>query len=300
MITYSIADLENLTGIKAHTIRIWEKRYNVIEPSRTPTNIRYYSNDDMRKLINIAALMNAGMKISKISKLSPDELNEAVNNKLNEGKEDDVVAESYVSQLINAGLDFNEPSFDKLFSSAIMKYGIKDAYIKVLIPVLHRVGLLWTTDKLNPAQEHFISSLVKQKLFAAIDALPHAETNQKPIILFLPDFDDHEIGLLMANFILRQAGRKVIYLGQKVPMVNVMDTVNECHPSQLLFFLIQTRPTEFLQSYIDHLSDELKSLQIFIAGNKQLIESLTLPKNFQAITDPEKIIELTKLNQTNV
>jgi methanogenic corrinoid protein MtbC1 len=214
--------------------------------------------------------------------------------------EDDVVAESYVSQLINAGLDFNEPSFDKLFSSAIMKYGIKDAYIKVLIPVLHRVGLLWTTDKLNPAQEHFISSLVKQKLFAAIDALPHAETNQKPIILFLPDFDDHEIGLLMANFILRQAGRKVIYLGQKVPMVNVMDTVNECSPSQLLFFLIQTRPTEFLQSYIDHLSDELKSLQIFIAGNKQLIESLTLPKNFQAITDPEKIIELTKLNQTNV
>jgi DNA-binding transcriptional MerR regulator len=300
MITYSIADLENLTGIKAHTIRIWEKRYNVIEPSRTATNIRYYSNDDMRKLINIAALMNAGMKISKISKLSPDELNNEINKRLAAGSEDDVVAESYVSQLINAGLDFNEPSFDKLFSSAIMKYGIKDAYIKVLIPVLNRIGLLWSTESLNPAQEHFISNMVKQKLYSAIDALPPAEGDQKPIVLFLPDYEDHEIGLLMANFILRQAGRKVIYLGQKVPMINVMDTVNECHPSQLLFFLIQTRPTEFLQSYIDHLSDELKSLQIFIAGNKQLIESLTLPKNFQAITDPEKIIELTKLNQSNV
>lgn len=296
MITYSIADLENLTGIKAHTIRIWEKRYNVIEPSRTPTNIRYYSNDDMRKLINIAALMNAGMKISKISKLSPDELNEAVNNKLNEGIEDDVVAESYVSQLINAGLDFNEPSFDKLFSSSIMKYGIIDAYMKILIPVLHRIGLLWSTEKLNPAQEHFISNLVKQKLYSAIDALPPAEGNQKPIILFLPDFEDHEIGLLVANLILRQAGKKVIYLGPQVPLVHVKDAVIECQPSQLLFFLIQTRPTEFLQTYIDHLAVEFESLRIFIAGNLQLIESLSLPKNFQAITDPEKIIELIKIN----
>ncbi|MCB2208898.1 MAG: MerR family transcriptional regulator [Bacteroidetes bacterium] len=295
MITYSIADLENLTGIKAHTIRIWEKRYNVIEPSRTPTNIRYYSNDDMRKLINIAALMNAGMKISKISKLSPDELNNEINKRLAAESKDDVVADSYISQLINAGLDFNEPSFDKLFSSAIMKYGIKDAYIKVLIPVLNRVGLLWSTENLNPAQEHFISNMVKQKLYSAIDALPPAEGDQKPIVLFLPDYEDHEIGLLMANFILRQAGRKVIYLGQKVPMVNVVDTVNECSPSQLLFFLIQTRPTDFLQSYIDQLSNEFNSLQIFITGNKQLIESLQLPKNFQAITDPEKIIEFTKI-----
>lgn len=295
MITYSIADLENLTGIKAHTIRIWEKRYNVIEPSRTPTNIRYYSNDDMRKLINIAALMNAGMKISKISKLSPDELNNEISKRLAAGSEDDVVAESYISQLINAGLDFNEPSFDKLFSSAIMKYGIKDAYIKVLIPVLNRVGLLWSTENLNPAQEHFISNMVKQKLYSAIDALPPAEGDQKPIVLFLPDYEDHEIGLLMANFILRQAGRKVIYLGQKVPMVNVVDTVNECNPSQLLFFLVQTRPTDFLQSYIDQLYSEFETLHIYLAGNKQLIESLKLPKNFQAITDPEKIIEFTKI-----
>ncbi len=220
MITYSIADLENLTGIKAHTIRIWEKRYNVIEPSRTPTNIRYYSNDDMRKLINIAALLNAGMKISKISKLTSDELKAEINKRLGAGTEEDVIAESYISQLINAGLEFNEPSFDKLFSSSILKYGIKDAYIKVLIPILNRIGLLWSTESLNPAQEHFISNLVKQKLYSAIDALPPAEGDQKPIVLFLPDFEDHEIGLLMSNFILRQAGRKVIYLGQKVPLAN--------------------------------------------------------------------------------
>ena len=296
MITYSIADLENLTGIKAHTIRIWEKRYNVIEPSRTATNIRFYSNDDMRKLINISALMNAGMKISKISKLSPTELNEEVNRRLSAGTEEDVVAESYISQLINAGLDFNEASFDKLFSSSILKYGIKDAYIRILIPVLNRIGLLWSTESLNPAQEHFISNLVKQKLYSAIDALPPADTNQAPVVLFLPDFEDHEIGLLMANLILRQAGRSVIYLGQKVPLLNVKDTVLECNPSQLLFFLIQTRPTDFLQNYVDQLSSEFTSLKIFLTGNKSLIDSLSLPKNMHAISDPEILVEIMKVS----
>lgn len=292
MITYSIADLENLTGIKAHTIRIWEKRYDVIKPSRTATNIRYYNNDDMRKLVNIAALLKAGMKISKISKLSQDELNNELSQRLGSGMGEDVIAESYISQLINAGLDFNEASFDKLFSSAILKYGLKDAYVKVLIPVMYRIGLLWTTEKLNPAQEHFISNLVKQKLYSAIDSLPPADTNQPPIILFLPDFDDHEIGLLMANYILRQAGRNVIYLGQQVPLVNVKDAVTECKPSQLLFFLIQSRPIDFLQSYIDQLHEEFEDLTIFLSGNKQLIDELSLPANFKTISDPETLIEL--------
>jgi len=296
MITYSIADLENLTGIKAHTIRIWEKRYNVIQPSRTATNIRYYSNDDMRKLVNIAALLNAGMKISKISKLSDKELNIEIRNRLGSGNSEDVIAESYISQLINAGLEFSEASFDKLFSSAILKYGVKDAYIKILIPVLNRVGLLWSTESLNPAQEHFISNMVKQKLFSAIDALPPANLNQAPVVLFLPDFEDHEIGLLMANFMLRQAGRNVIYLGQKVPLVNIKDTVLECVPSQLLFFLIQTRPTEFLQNYIDQLTSEFESLNIFVTGNKQLIDSLSLPGNLHAVTDPDRLVEMMKVS----
>jgi len=294
MITYSIADLENLTGIKAHTIRIWEKRYDVIKPSRTSTNIRYYSNDDMRKLVNIAALLKAGMKISKISKLSQDELNNEITNRLASGSSEDVITESYISQLINAGLEFNEPSFDKLFSSAILKYGIKDTYIKILIPVLVRIGLLWTTDKLNPAQEHFITNLVKQKLHSAIDSLPPADLSQPPVILFLPDFDDHEIGLLMANYLLRQESRNVIYLGQQVPLVNVKDTVAECKPTQLLFFLIQTRPTDFLQNYIEQLHSEFRDLDIFLSGNKKLINELSLPDNFHTVFEPEKLVESMK------
>ena len=181
----------------------------------------------------------------------------------------DVITESYISQLINAGLEFNEVSFDKLFSSAIMKYGIKETYKKILIPVLNRIGLLWSTESLNPAQEHFISNMVKQKLYSAIDALPPADPGEKPVILFLPDFEDHEIGLLMANFLLRQEKRNVIYLGQKVPLVNIKDAVTECNPSQLLFFLIQTRPTDFLQNYIDQLHTEFDQIQIYLTGNKQ-------------------------------
>ena len=138
---------------------------------------------------------------------------------------------------------------------------LKMSYIKIFIPVLHRIGLLWTTESLNPAQEHFISNLVNKSSIQLLTRFPQLIAIKRRLYIF-PDYEDHEIGLLMAKFILRQAGRSVIYLGQKVPMVNVKDTVFECNPSQLLFFLIQTRPTEFLQNYIDHLSGEFKSLKI--------------------------------------
>ncbi len=140
----------------------------------------------MRNLINISALMNAGMKISKISKLSPNELNEEINKRLSTGVEEDVIAQSYISQLINAGLEFNEASFDKLFSSYLLRYGVKDAYVKVLIPVLVRIGLLWTTERLNAAQEHFISNLIKQKLYSAIDALPPLLKTNLQLFYFFP------------------------------------------------------------------------------------------------------------------
>jgi len=291
MIKYSIADLESITGIKAHTIRIWEKRYSVIKPSRTSTNIRYYNNDDMRKMINIASLLKSGMKISKISQLNANEMAEEINRRLATSKSEDVIVESLITQIINAGLSFYEIAFDKAFSGSILKLGLVETYIKVIVPVLNRVGMLWSTDHMNPAQEHFISNLIRQKLFAAIDTLPHPNSTHDKILLFLPDFEDHEIGLLMANYLLKQNNRPTIYLGRNVPLNNVIDAIRECKPNKLLFFIIQSRPDEFIVDYLNSLVKEFKNQKIYLAGNMALLESIDIPKNIALIQTFDSLLD---------
>jgi DNA-binding transcriptional MerR regulator len=287
MIKYSIADLENITGIKAHTIRIWEKRYNLITPFRTETNIRYYDNDQMKKLVNVASLIQSGMKISKVSKLSNDELLDEINKRLSDKAQTEASAyETYAGQLIKAGLEFDETSFNKVFANALLRYGMQSCYEKILIPLMNRVGMFWCTNHMNPAQEHFVSNLVKQKLHAVTDSLPPATTSHKPSLLFLPQNEDHEIGLLMSKYILRNAGRNVIYLGQRVPFDNLKSTVKQTKPGQLLFFLVQMHPVEQLQDYLDKVSDEFRDLKIFVSGFPYILSKLSIPNNITWIKSP--------------
>ena len=288
MIKYSIADLENITGVKAHTIRIWEKRYNLIRPFRTSTNIRYYDNDQMKKLVNVASLMRSGMKISKVSLLNAEQLRDEISKRLGDTSETESgVYETYAGQLITAGLEFDETTFDKVFSNALRRYGMQACYEKILIPLMNRVGMFWCTNHMNPAQEHFVSNLVKQKLHAAIDSLPPATSSQKPCLLYLPQNEDHEIGLLMAKYILRKEGRNVIYLGQRVPLENLKSTVEQTRPSQLLFFIIQMHPVEQLQQYLDLISKEFRELQIFISGFPYILSKLDIPSNILWIQSPQ-------------
>jgi len=288
MIKYSIADLENITGIKAHTLRIWEKRYNILTPFRTDTNIRYYDNDQMKKLVNIASLIQSGMKISKVSKLSNEDLSDEINKQLaGKSQTESSSYETYAGQLIKAGLEFDETTFNHVFSNALLRYGMQVCYDKILLPLMNRVGMFWCTNHMNPAQEHFVSNLVKQKLHAAIDSLPPATNSQKSSLLFLPQNEDHEIGLLMSKYILRNAGRNVIYLGQRVPLDNLKSTVKQTRPGQMLFFLVQMHPIESIQKYIDKISIEFKDIQIFVAGFPYIFSKLSIPKNITLIKNPE-------------
>lgn len=288
MIKYSIADLENITGIKAHTIRIWEKRYNLIRPFRTTTNIRYYDNDQMKKLVNVTSLIRSGMKISKVSQLNAEQLNEELNKRLADTTPTESIAyETYTGQLINAGLSFDENTFDKVFSNALVGYGLEICYQKIMMPLMNRVGLLWNTNFMNPSQEHFISNLIRQKIFAAINSLPPATSGQKPCILFLPQNEDHEMGLLMSKYILRSAGSKVIYLGQRVPFASLTSTVEQVQPSQLLFFIIQTHPLEQLQEYLELVSVSFPKLGIFLSGSPALLSKLAIPSNITWIQSPQ-------------
>lgn len=287
MIRYSIADLENITGIKAHTIRIWEKRYKLIEPHRTNTNIRYYDNEQMRKLNNVASLVRLGMKISKISQLSIAQLDEEVNNRLSSTTATGENYEVYTAQLINHGLEFNESAFNHIFSNALIRFGMRICYEQILLPLMYRVGLYWSTNKLNPAQEHFVSNLVKQKLSAAIDALPPAASSERPSLLFLPQNENHEIGLMMAKYRLRDAGMPVIYLGSNVPLTSLTSTVHQTLPKQLLFFLVQLHPFEQLQEYIDKLHSEFRGVKIFVAAYPYILSNLKLPDNIIPLTVPQ-------------
>ena len=215
MARYSIKDLENLSGIKAHTIRIWEKRYQFIVPHRTDTNIRYYSDDDLKKLLNIAILNNYGYKISKVAVFSDELLHKRVLEVFEEG----ATASTQVDNLVLAMIDLDEDKFEKLFSGLILRMGIEATISDVIYPFLEKTGVLWQTGKINPAQEHFVSNLIRQKLIVAIDSqISKADDNGKRFTLFLPEGELHEIGLLFYSYMLRQMGHKVSYFGQSVPI----------------------------------------------------------------------------------
>ncbi|MBK7031363.1 MAG: MerR family transcriptional regulator [Bacteroidales bacterium] len=184
MIKYSIKDLEKLTGIKAHTIRIWEKRYHLVDPSRTATNIRYYSDEDLKRLLNVSVLNRYGFRISNIVSMTSEELN----SKLLDLSEQDPMFSHEVESLVLSMIEMDEQRFDKILSSSIIKFGFETTITDVLHKFLEKIGVLWQTGTITPAQEHFVSNLIRQKLILAIDGQHVAlHSNAKTFLLFLPD-----------------------------------------------------------------------------------------------------------------
>ena len=232
MPTYSIKDLENLTGIQAHTIRIWEQRYNLLNPERTPTNIRVYSDKDLRKLLSVALLNNNGLKISKISKLSDAEIVGAV-MQLSEG--DDSNLESQIENLKLIMVDMNEAKFEKIFSHLVLQMGFEETIIKIFIPFFKRLAFLWQTNSVTVAQINFITSLYKQKLYVAIDGLaPSERANSKIIIMFLPKTEYLDSGLLFCSYLARKRGFKTLYLGASFPSDELLDILEKNPEADLL------------------------------------------------------------------
>jgi MerR family transcriptional regulator, light-induced transcriptional regulator len=213
MASYSIKDLEELSGIKAHTIRIWEKRYGIVVPERTTTNIRLYSDEDLKKLLNLSILNRYGLKISQLAKLSQGELKEKVIHITQETSD----AKIQIENLIVAMLELDEWKFDKILSNSIIKIGFEETLTRIIYPFFEKIGLLWQTGSINPAQEHFVSNLLRQKLIVAIDGQEPADRNRITFILFLHENELHELGLLFYSYLLKKQGIRVIYLGQAVP-----------------------------------------------------------------------------------
>ena len=268
---YSIQDLENLSGIKAHTIRIWEKRYQLLTPSRTDTNIRVYSDKDLKKLLNVSILLHKGSKISKISKLRDTEITQQVDLH-NDPESTDNNIELFINNLISAGLEFDTTKFELTFASAIKQLGLKEMYFKVLLPTLIKIGLLWGKSQIIPAQEHLISNLIKQKLFASIDCLPIVSKPKQKHLLFLPPGEEHEMGLLLTNYLLKQNGHQVFYLGGNVPLENISISTQLCNPDSLAFFAVRSWTPNKLQLVVDNIIKVYDGL-IYIFGPEEVIKS---------------------------
>ena len=274
MAIYSIKDLEKLSGIQAHTIRIWEKRYQLVCPKRTDTNIRVYSDEDLKRLLNVAILNNNGIKISKIAKLSDDE----VKNKILNLTEDTGKANNQIDALVMSMIELNENKFEKVLSRLVLQNGFEEAITKVIYPFLNKVGVLWQTGNINPAQEHFITNLIRQKLFVAIDSiLVDDMPDKKRFILFLPEGELHDIGLLYYTYLIKKSGHQVIYLGQSVPFPDLVE-VNNVQPSQYLFTAFKTSiQHDILVDYLKALSETFSKQQIFVLCNQ--VEALDLKRN---------------------
>ncbi|RAV98629.1 MerR family transcriptional regulator [Pseudochryseolinea flava] len=258
---YSIKDLEQLSGIKAHTIRIWEKRHNLISPSRTETNIRFYSDEDLKRIINISLLNNYGIKISRIASMTDKEVHEKV-LEISEIKNEATI---HIDQLVVAMIDIDEAHFEKILNTLILRYGFEKTITEMIYPFLEKIGVLWQTKNITPAHEHFISNLVRQKIIVAIDGLALPPTSAHRVLLFLPENELHEIGLLFYHYLVRKAGYRTYYLGQNVPHDDLMKIV-EIHRPQTLITSITSLPSKPIDQYFQRLTNDFPDLLILASG----------------------------------
>jgi len=211
---FTIKDLENLSGIKAHTIRVWEQRYTFLKPQRTQTNIRFYNTDELKSILNISLLHKYGYRISHIDKMNEEEVREKIIS-LTFGQ---AQQERIVNELIQHMVDLDMDRFECVVDNYIMTRGIDKTITQIIFPFLDRIGILWVTNHINPAQEHLVSNIIRQKLIVGIEGVVSHMTANKTILLFLPEGEHHELGLLYVSYLLKTRGIRVIYLGANIPV----------------------------------------------------------------------------------
>lgn len=291
---FSIKDLEHLSGIKAHTIRIWEQRYELISPERTETNIRYYNDRDLKLVLNIALLKDNGFKISKIAEMSDGDIQREILRLT----EKNLKYPDQIHAMTIAMVDIDEERFDKIVSTNILKIGFEKTMINIIYPFLSKIGILWQTGAINPAQEHFITNLVRQKLIVAIDGqyvLPTEES--KKYVLYLPEGELHELTLLFADYLIKSRQNKTIYLGQSLPLVD-LEAIYEFHkPDYILSVLTSVPGSANIQKYVNDLGAKMPDSEILLTGYQVIGQDIDVPRNVKIFSRLEQLIEHVEVLQ---
>ncbi len=281
MAIYSIRDLEKLTGIKAHTIRIWEQRYNLITPARTDTNIRYYTDENLRMLFNIALLNRNGLKISKVAMMKPAEIaaqgaaltqNAATNN-------------SQIEALTLSMIDMDECAFENIFSSYLKSHGFEATMLELIYPFLDKLRVLWLTGSINPAQEKFIGQLIRRKLMGIIDQLPPIapKNGSDKILLYSPEGESQELTLLFMQYLIRRREIHAVYLGSNVNLNDLCDACKLLKPKYVLTIIQDPIPRQPIQGYIDHVAECIAEGQLLLSGAQLFVGPVKLPNNAKVL-----------------
>lgn len=285
---FTIRDIENLSGIKAHTWRIWEQRYSLGIAQRRESNHRFFDNDNLKHILKIAYLYNSGVKISKIAALRPEEMKAMALSML--PKESEAF---YINELIEASLDLDEEKFDQTFNEVMKKMGVEDAILKIINPFQKKIGMLWLTEHLIPAQEHFTSNIIRQKLTTATNALPFVKnTKKKEVILFAPECERHEIALQFVYYLLRKNENKVIYFGTGTSIESIKIYQQQRSFTCLYFHLVTNLNNISPDEYLQNLSECFTDKQIVMSG-PQVHQVTQIPKNVRLLRSVEEVIDFT-------
>jgi len=287
--SFTIKELESLSGIKAHTIRIWEQRYKFLRPSRTTTNIRRYNNEELKTLLTVALLNKYGYKISRIDEMHPDQRTEAALGLQQPDAQDEYI----INQMIGCMIDLKSNEFEQLLTRQIADRGIEKTIIGIIFQFLERVGILWQTNRLRPVQEHIVSAIIRQKIIYAIDELPLANAESPLFVLCLPEGEHHELGLLYVYYLLRKKGLPTIYLGANVPAKDI-EYILEVKPPQYIYLHLTSFPGQAkFQRFLNQLHDNAKDCNIVISGYvAQLLKKASLPnvQLLQSLTSVQSYI----------
>lgn len=273
----------------AHTLRIWEQRYGIINPKRTVTNIRYYTDEDLKSLLNIALLNKNGFKISKIAGMSGEEIAQ----KVAAISEVNFENATQLDALTISMIEMDESKFEKIVSTNIEQYGFERTMLEVINPFLEKLGLLWLTGSINPAQEHFISSLIRRKIMVAIDNEPIVTDPSVPkFLLYLPENETQELSLLFMHYLLKVRGKRVVYLGQNIPFEDLR-TVHDIHRPDFLFTILsETFFKEPVQTYIQKLSRTFHDCTLLLTGYQVVAHPFSAPANVRVLDSLHETIVL--------
>ncbi len=272
---FTIKELSLLSGIKAHTIRIWEQRYNFLKPDRTPTNIRTYNNEELKTLLSVALLNKYGFKISRIDEMPPEQRSKEILNLQQTGAKE----ERLVNELVSYMVDLKQVAFELIINQYIQEHGLVTAIQSIIFQFLEKIGILWQTNRVNPAQEHIVSNIIRQKIISALDDLA-APISAEPLhLLFLPEDEHHELGLLFVFYLLRKKQIPVLYLGADVPITDVGYVINAKNPAALYLHLTSFPRQLQFEKYLQQLSTKAPHARIYVSGSTVSAYNRTVPAN---------------------
>ncbi len=277
-----------MTGIKSHTIRIWEKRYGILQPGRSDTNIRFYTNEDLKKLLNVSFLNQHGLKISRIAEMSEEDIRLKV-QALNLAQLTDA---TLIESLIVAMIELNEHRFRDILDTAALRYGFGQVVVQVVFPFFQRIGIMWQTGVINPAQEHFVSNIVRNMIIGATEAIDYRpDPGLKKVVLLLPESELHEIGLLFYNYVLRIHNYPTLYLGQIVPLDSIERIVEITGPDAMVCSVTNALNAVDIDTLIRRIAETCKG-PVFVCGSALSACEVPMPANVSRFSKYEELLQL--------